>query len=255
MKKLVLALCLAFSTAVFANPIDDKCGHTVIWGAPQIAVEGDNQYICKSGYAINLNYKTKVAYFVTEHITPEGISVKSAARKDDFREDTEVPIQYRVTLKDYTGAGYDRGHISPAADHIADVKLMSESFFLSNMMPQAPAINRGAWRILEEKVRDAAKESEIYVITGTIYQDGYKTIGNGVGVPSSMYKIVVQPSASRVIAFLIPNEGKIDPKELPKYTVSVADIESKTGIDFSPAIPADLKILETKVSVYSDWFK
>jgi endonuclease G len=253
MKKLVLALCLAFSTAVFANPIDDKCGHTVVWGAPQIKTEGDNQYICKSGYGVNLNYKTKVAYFVTEHITPEGISVKAAARKDDFREDIEVPVQYRVTLKDYTGAGYDRGHISPAADHVADAKLMSESFFLSNMMPQAPAINRGAWRILEEKVRDAAKESEIFVITGTIYQDGYKTIGNGVGVPSSMYKIVVQPSTSRVIAFLIPNEGKIDPKELSKYTVSVADIESKTGIDFSPAIPADLKPLESVVGKLDEW--
>jgi DNA/RNA endonuclease G (NUC1) len=68
-----------------------------------------------------------------------------------------------------------------------------------------------------------------------------------------MYKIVVQPSASRVIAFLIPNEGKIDPKELPKYTVSVADIESKTGIDFSPAIPADLKPLESVVGKLDEW--
>ena len=253
MKKLFATVLFLMSFVVLANPIDDKCAQTVIWGAPQIKVEGDNQYICKSAYAINLNYKTKVAYFVTEHITPAGIAAKSAARKDDFREDVDVPAQYRVVLKDYTGAGFDRGHIAPAADFVSDAKLMSESFFLSNMMPQAPAINRGAWRVLEENVRNFAKGSEVYVITGTVYDQQFKTIGNAVGIPSKMYKIVIQPSKNRIIAFLIPNEGKIDPKDLPKYVVSVADIEKLTDIDFSPKIPADLKALESVAAKYEDW--
>ena len=59
MKKIVLALCFLFSAAASANPIDNKCSGFAIWGAPQVNTEGEDQYICKTGYAVNLNYKTK----------------------------------------------------------------------------------------------------------------------------------------------------------------------------------------------------
>lgn len=250
MTKLLFLLLVSF--AVHANPIDDKCPQAVIWGAPQIKTEGDNQYLCKGDYAINLNYKTKIAHFVTEHITKDEIAVKSASRKDDFREDTEVPAEYRVTLKDYVGSGLDRGHMAPAADFVSDPKLMSESFFLSNMMPQNQGNNRGIWKYTEEAVRSWAMKSDVYAITGTHYDTGYKTMGNGVGVPTHIYKIVIQPANKRIIAFWYPNE-KLNPKEISKYVVSVSDIEAKTGIDFSPAIPADLKSLESVVAKYEDW--
>jgi endonuclease G len=254
MKKLVLALFLLFSISVLANPIDDKCPQVVIWGAPQIAKEGDNQYICKSDYALNLNYKTKVAYFVVEHITNDEISSKSASRKDDFREDPEVPTQYRVTLNDYKGSNLDRGHMAPAADFVSDAKLMSESFFLSNMMPQNQGNNRGIWKSTEEQVRVWAAKADIYAITGTHFDEGYKIMGNNVGIPTHVYKIVIQPANNRMIAFWYPNE-KLDPKQIAKYVVSVSDIESKTGIDFSPSIPEDLKPLETVIANYEDWNK
>ena len=142
--------------------------------------------------------------------------------------------------------------MAPAADFVSDAKLMSESFFLSNMMPQNQGNNRGIWKFTEETVRAWALKSDVYVITGTHYDAGYKTMGNGVGIPSHVYKIVIQPANKRIIAFWYPNE-KLDPKQISKYVVSVADIETKTGIDFSPAIPADLKHLETTVSKYEDW--
>lgn len=252
MKKIVLVLCFLFSAAASANPIDDKCSSFAVWGAPQVNTEGEDQYICKTGYAVNLNYKTKVPYFVIEHITADHLK-KSVGRKDDFREDAEVPAEHRVTLKDYAGAGYDRGHMAPAADFTYDAKVMSESFYLDNMMPQAPGLNRGAWKMLEEKTRDLAVHGDLYVITGTIYQGEYKTIGNKVGVPTHVYKIIVQPSKERMIAFLFPND-KVDPKEIAKYVVSVADIQTKAGVDFSPKIPENLKALESSVAKYEDWF-
>jgi endonuclease G len=254
MKKIVVSFVLLFSSFIQANPIDDKCSNLTIWGAPQINVEGDNQYICKSGYAMNVNYKTKVSYFVVEHITPESLANKTASRKDDFREDPDVPVQYRVTLKDYTGTGLDRGHMAPAADFGYDAKNMSESFYMSNMMPQNQGNNRGIWKSTEELTRSWASKTELFVITGTIYQEGYKTIGNGVGVPSFIYKIVIQPANKRMIAFLYPNE-KLNPKEIEKYVVSIAEIESKANIDISPKIPADLKALEEVPSKYEDWVK
>jgi len=245
-------LLLLFCSTGFANPIDDRCSRLVIWGAPQLKIEGDNQYLCKTDYAVNLNYKTKVAHYTVEHITKSEIETKSASRKDDFREDPEVPLEYRVTLNDYRDSNLDRGHMAPAADFVSDPKLMSESFLLTNMIPQNQGNNRGIWKYTEEQIRSWALNTDLYVITGTHHDAGYRTIGNQVGVPTHVYKIVIQPKRHRMIAFWFPNE-KLDPKKIKKYITTVEDIESKTGINFSPNIPSKLKHLESTISKYEDW--
>jgi endonuclease G len=237
MKKL-LALLLLLPIISLANPIDDKCKQHVVYGAPALK-DGDNQYLCRTSYAVNYNYKTKVAYYVVEHITPEKL-VKSTSRKDDFREDPEVPVNHRSTLSDYAKSGYDRGHMAPAADMTFDVVSMSESFYLTNMMPQNPGNNRGIWKYLEEYTRYWAQtKGEVFVITGTIFDDK-PIMMKSVSVPSFVYKIVIDPKSGKQIAYMFPNE-KLDPKKIDDYAVSVADLESYTGINFSPLLPASLK--------------
>lgn len=250
----VFGLFLGGYTAyAFSNPIDDSCPQHVVWGAPQIKQEGNNQYLCRAGYAVNYNYTTKVAYFVTEVIKPELLVTKSVSRKDDFREDPEIPAQFRVTLKDYQGAGLDRGHMAPAANFTYDAGVMSESFLLSNMMPQAPGNNRGIWKYLEEYTRFwASKYGHLHIITGTIFDSTAKTMGNNVRVPSHVYKIVIDAQRQRSIAFLFPNT-KLDPKEIEQYVVSIGELEDYTGINFSPALPASLQALEKNRGVFKDW--
>jgi endonuclease G len=233
MKKLLVLVLLAFATLVSANPIDDKCKQHVWQGAP-VLKDGNNQYLCRIGYAVNYNYNTKVAYYVVEHVTVNNL-VKNAPRKDEFREDPEVPAQYRQTLADYTGMGFDRGHVAPAADMVFDAKAMSESFFLTNMMPQVPGNNRGIWKYLEENVRYWAQvKGEVYVITGALFE-GQPKMMNKVSIPSHVYKIVIDPKTGKQIAYLFTNE-KLDPKLIDNYAVSVATIEQKTGINFSPLL-------------------
>ena len=46
---------------------------------------------------------------------------------------------------------------------------MSESFYLSNMSPQAASFNRGIWKKLESQVRTwALLYDTVYVVTGQI---------------------------------------------------------------------------------------
>ena len=249
-----LTLCLLFvSSFALANPIDTKCPQHVIWGAP-IVVDGNNQYLCKSGYAIEYSYTNKVADYVVETITAQHIAVKNAGRKDDFREDPEVPAQFRATLSDYTGAGLDRGHMAPAANFVYDAKVMSESFYLTNMMPQAPGNNRGIWKYLEEYTRVwANKYGQVYVITGTLFDKESKVMGaNKVKVPSFVYKIVIEPKSGKTIAFMFPNE-KLDPKTINDYTLPVAELEKYTRINFSPALPAQFKNSELTKGDMKDW--
>lgn len=233
MKKLLAVVLLAFASIVYANPIDNKCKQHVWQGAP-VKAEGNNQYLCRIGYAVNYNYNTKVAHYVVEHVTVNNL-VKNAPRKDDFREDPEVPAQYRQTLADYTGMGFDRGHVAPAADMTFDAQAMSESFYLTNMMPQVPGNNRGIWKYLEENVRYWAQvKGEVYVITGALFE-GQPKMMNKVAIPSHVYKIVIDPKTGKQIAYLFTNE-KLDPKLIDNYAVSVASIEQRTGINFSPLL-------------------
>lgn len=251
---LVLGLVLGGIAAIaLANPIDTNCPQHVVYGAPQVAQEGNNQYLCRTGYAVNYNYMTKVAYFVVESINPQNLTVKSAARKDDFREDPEIPAQYRVTLKDYVGSGLDRGHMAPAANFVYNAQVMSESFLLSNMMPQLPGNNRGIWKYTEEMTRYwAQKYGLLYIITGTVYDANSPVMGNNVRVPTYLYKIVIDPQRNRAIAFLFPNQ-KLDPRMIANYVVSIAEIEQVAGVNFSPALPPQLQAMEQVRANYAEW--
>ena len=125
-------------------------------------------------------------------MTSEEVSRRAAKRGDDFRPDPAVPTG-SATPQDYTRSGYDRGHLAPAADMSFSAKAMSESFYMSNMSPQAPQFNRGIWSKLEKQVRHfATKEKRIVVVTGPILPaEKNITIGaNKVTVPQYYYKVI-----------------------------------------------------------------
>ena len=254
MKQILLALLLAPLLA-WANPIDDSCPQHVLRGAPVSQLQpGTTQYLCKTNYAIHYRYDTKTAEYVVQHITLANIT-GPAKRKDDFRADPSIPKQYQSTLGDDAGFPFDRGHLSPGADNTQNAVVMSESFFLSNMVPQVPNHNRGIWKQLETAVRNWVKEGkDIYVVSGTIYADGFQTIGAGqVGIPTHMWKVVVDRKSSKSIAFLFPN-APLPVKDLPKYATSIAEIEKYTGIDFMPLLTPNQKaILEDTPPNLAEW--
>ena len=246
---------VAISTLVFANPIDDKASSIVVNGAPVSSITKENQYLVKKIYAIHYRFDTKTAEYVVEHPTKEKIT-GTAKRKDDFRPDPEVEKKYQSLLSDYAGHPFDRGHLVPAGDSTLNEETMSESFFLTNMVPQVPNHNRGIWKQLETCVRNWVIDGgkDLYVISGTIYNKDYKTIGdNKVGIPDYLWKIAIDAKANKSIAFLFPN-APLPVEDLPKYIVSVEEIEKKTGIDFNPKLAKDKqKLLEASKGDVKDW--
>lgn len=236
--RLLYILALVPSVAL-ANPIDDKCPEHTIFGAPISKLEQNTQYICHTNYAIHYRYDTKTAEYVVEHL--DQIDITGAAkRRDDFRPDYQIPKEHSATLADYSGEPYDRGHLAAGANNRSSQEVMSESFFLSNMVPQVPNHNRGIWRILETKVRNWALENrDLYVVSGTIYEEGYKTIGEGkVGVPTHLWKVVYDGATKSTIAFMLPNEP-IPVKDLPKYVTTVNRVEELTGLNIFPQLDED----------------
>ena len=252
MRKLLLLLLIPF--AALANPIDDACPQHVLRGAPVSPITANTQYLCKQNYAIHYRYDTKTAEYVVQHVTLQSIS-GPAKRKDDFRPDPSVPKQHQSLLSDYAGFPFDRGHLSPGADNTINDDIMSESFFLSNMVPQVPNHNRGIWKQLETAVRNWVQEGkDIYVVSGTVYAPGYQTIGAGrVGIPTHMWKVVVDRKNSKSIAFLFPN-APLPVADLPKYATSIGSIEQYTGINFMPQLtPQQKKVLEDTPPNLAEW--
>lgn len=140
--------------------------------------------------------------------------------------------------------------MAPAADIKWDQQAMVECFYLSNMAPQAGrGMNQGIWKDLEEHVRSwAIDRGAVYIFTGPIYEDGVQqTVGkNKVAVPSHLYKRIYDPSKAEAIAFIMPNQ-KLDTADMPKYIVTIRDIEKKTGLDFLSNLDQDVQdAIETK---------
>ena len=231
MKKLLLVLLFAPLFA-FANPIDDKCPQFVLRGAPISTNEKNTQYICKKNYAVHYRFDTRTAEYVVEHVTKESIS-GTAKRADDFRPDPEIAKEHQSVLSDYAGNPYDRGHLAPAGNNTLSAEIMSESFFLSNMVPQVPNNNRGIWKQLETYVRNWVLEGkDIYVISGTIYAPNYQTIGtNKVGIPTQLWKVVIDRQKGKAIGFLFPNTA-LPVADLPKYQTTIQAVEQATGFKF-----------------------
>jgi len=234
-RNILITLCLLTSVAL-ANPIDDKCPQHVYKGAPVSPIKSDDQYLCRTNYAVHYRYDTRTAEYIVEHVTKESVT-GPAKRKDDFRADPEIKKEHQSLLSDYNGNPYDRGHLAPAGDNTQNTKVMSESFLLSNMVPQVPNNNRGIWKQLETFVREwTLKGLDIYVVSGTIYSRNSKTIGdNKVGVPDKIWKVIIDKNTGESIAFIFPNTA-LPVGDLLKYAVSVKQVEDATAIKFMPGL-------------------
>lgn len=202
-------------------------------------------------YKLAYSEEDEGALWVLYHLTPEFVN-GTAVRKDNFREDPAVSTG-SATPDDYAGAGYDRGHLCPAASMTINQTAMDESFFMSNMSPQNPSLNRGRWKTLETKERDwVLALGEEYIVAGAIYSNPVKHIGaNKVTVPANYYK-VIWDGKERIIGFIMPNEKCSN--ELDTYAVPVDSIESLTGIDFFSIIPDDVENRIEKTNNAKEWF-
>lgn len=179
-----------------------------------------------------------VCYLLTRNQLAEPV----CKRSNYFKTDPNV-YSKSSALSDYYKSGYDRGHLAPAADMLWSEVAMKESFYMSNMSPQNPQFNRGAWKKLEGRIRKVAVlEDSLIIITGPILHDSLSTIGeNEVSIPEQYYKIVIDISAPHLgaVAFLMPNRNT--KLSLDKFVLSVDSLEVLVGMDFMTSLPDDLE--------------
>ena len=217
------------------------------------------ELIRHEGYTLSYREQYKDAEWVAYPLLDYETTGDANRKNEQFKPDPLVENGTALP-SDYTRSGYDRGHLAPAADFKFSQRMMRETFFMSNITPQAPQFNRGIWSDLENQIRVwARRDRGLYVVTGPVLKPGLPTIGksNEVSVPAKFYKVILycnRPSI-RMIGFLLNNEQANG--SLQDFVVPVDLIEQLTGLDFFPKIPDDLEQrLESKgrEEVVADWF-
>jgi endonuclease G, mitochondrial len=221
----------------------------------------DNYLLDKPQYVMSYNKSRATSNWVSWYLNSS--STGSAPRQNDFRADITLPSGwYQVNQNDYSGSGFDRGHMTPSGDRTSTVADNSATFLMTNMVPQAPGNNQGPWEKLESYLRTqvgANGGQEIYIIAGSYGVGGTGTAGTTntiaggkVTVPSYTYKIAVILSngtddvnrvmtTTRVIAVIMPNIDSIRPDDWRPYRTTVDAIETATGHNFLSNVPVAIQ--------------
>ena len=127
-------------------------------------------------------------------------------------------------------------------------------------MPQNSSFNQGVWGQLEGNVRKAICGDTLYVVVGTLFEDGktFTSRGRNIARPSHCYKLLLRTKSGntkksiseitdaseiKAIGFLFTNESNA--VSYQKAVVSIKEVEERSGFTFyqnlNPAIAESVK--------------
>lgn len=152
-----------------------------------------------------------------------------------FFLDPNVPLECQQTSYKGYGHDYDRGHLVPANHMDHSKTAIRQSNFMTNILPQAAAMNRGAWLLTEEIIECYRDIEELRVIGGVIWghnsNDDYFVASHGIKTPDAFWKVIIRGQGQKqtAIAWVVPNSQQATKQNLDRYLVTIADLERMTG--------------------------
>ena len=221
----------------------------------------DNFLMNKKFFALSYHHGKGTPNWVSWHLTHEHFG--DAPRKRQFDPDNSLPSGLtKITHRDYTNSGFDRGHMCPHSDRDKTTEMSFATFVMTNIVPQSNESNAGAWNQLELYARSLVTDQgkELYIIAGPQGirgegRNGFKNkIADGkVTVPNKVWKVILVLDANhndqdiervtadtRLIAVIMPNDRSVPQDNWWQYRVSVKDVEEITGFTFFDKGPANI---------------
>lgn len=211
-----------------------------------IAAQGWSRILRNEGYLLEYSEKLANPLWVTYQVTEQRF--KSGKRPSGFKTDWRSIAG--ISHSDYTGSGYDRGHMAPnyliASRYGRSAQ--QESFLMTNITPQKPNLNQKSWQRLEEIISNDFSQwhGDFWVVTGPIFDENPPTLKKSkVAIPKAFYKILIKPSSSEqpaiALAFIFPQNAQAK-ADLMTFVTSIDDIEAQTGIDFFSKLEDEFEI-------------
>jgi len=234
--------------------IGDKA--IVYGGVPRSRAEGSSADIrvlrnraYVAGYSDSLGNPRWVAY----HMRDLDRLPAPPRRPEKFEVDRRTVA--RVEPDDYTGSGYDRGHLAPnyAIATRYGAAAQRETFLMSNITPQRHALNAGLWASLEMKIATSfpARYGEVWIFAGPVFGPHPARWRAGVSVPEAFFMIIVDENEGklRTLAFLVPQEATAE-ADPARFLTSIDEIQRRTGLDFLSELddPAERAVEQQRAS-------
>lgn len=246
----ILSLLIAIGFYYYQNNFESQNSQVSIEGFNYLPTSTTGQIIQHQNYTLSYHELYEQAEWVAYELNRSHLTYDDR-RRPYFINDPKI-LTGSANYKNYKRSGYDRGHLCPAGDRRFSKDAYDETFYTSNITPQKNDFNAGIWNRLEMKTRYWAKKyGQLYIITGGILSKDLKTIGyEDVAVPKQFYKIILDKSNSKTIAFLFPHQES--KKSLQNFVTSIDKIEKLTNIDFFSSLPDDIENqLESTTSTFN----
>ena len=191
-----------------------------------------------------------VAYPLHECYTEGGGKRTNAWSYDPCCVDDAYEPNLKNAYYPQGGSSYShsRGHQLPSADRLASNEDNATTVYYTNMTPQLQSLNGATWETLEGDLRNKWMCSDtLYVVTGAHFAPGYgyaydnKGAGKACAVPTHYYKVILRTKSGnsgkwvgncsanelKCVGFWFEHQGGA-----ARQTMSVAEIEKKTGLTF-----------------------
>ncbi|MGO2385564.1 MULTISPECIES: DNA/RNA non-specific endonuclease [unclassified Psychrobacter] len=244
MKNSITMTVMAVVVSITSAHADDftQCSESFYGGVyPEFIntkLSNKTQALCMDGFAVMYSGVSRTPLWSAEYLARKRLQqAKEIDREDSFHEESRLPKSARASLSDYSGSGYDRGHLAPNAD-MANRSQQYDSFSLANIAPQSPRNNRYIWRNIESATRYLTQQyGEVYSITGVAFTGKTtKQLADRVLVPSHFFKAVYIPAINQAGVYYAPN----DESERIEV-ISVDELSTRIGIDVLPVLDAKTK--------------
>jgi endonuclease G len=186
-----------------------------------------------NGYYLQYNPNAFNPIWVMYIIDKENLLEENKRDKIFFSNDYMIDIDLKHNL--FYNSGFDRGHMCPAEDKQNNYDYLVETFYLSNVSPQVPGLNRGIWKSLENNIRKRVKNGEkLLVISGTVFYDLKNTnkISGKIFIPDAFYKIVYNINNKKINCYLFENKRIVN-RNIDDFQIELKDLEKLIGIYFN----------------------
>ncbi|MFL7010960.1 DNA/RNA non-specific endonuclease [Enterovibrio norvegicus] len=226
LRHLLSALSIVLSPAISANIYSPFCP----LGCPES--KADNNLVFTHIYALSNNPTTKFADWVAYEVDVVNFGPGPGR---NWANNPVLPEEDVLEKGDYSGAyntiGADRGHMAPLAA-FAGSQYWYETNYISNIVPQASALNQGAWEELEQAIRDGVSYGDsLFVINGSLYEKPMADMpksNEDHEIPSAFYKLVYDEKG-HAAAFIMEQDT---PRTTPYCSKQVSLDELKSRVSY-----------------------
>lgn len=246
------------------TPTSASGNRNVRYGFPAPASSNDREayLLDRPEYVLSYNDATKIPNWVSWNLLRRDIG---DSPRGSFEADPLIPKGYKaITASYYDNSGFDRGHMCNSKDRTDTPEHNDATFYMTNIVPQAPNNNQQGWEELESYCRELAqKGNELYIVCGPHgiggegkngRKDAIGKNGIDIQVPAAVWKVVlVVPEGSpptkqsRTIAVWMPNDQSVNTDWNP-HIVSVSEVEKRTGYTFFPKLdPSVAREIKSRV--------